>query len=166
MSGIRLEVGKTYLNRLGERVRIVSNDHDPYHPFDDDEGRCYCADGFYEIEGDSPEDLIAEAPELDEAPEDETCPGMEDLIASGGIGEVEGESSLGAMLLAIREQVMSELITDGWTPPGDEWLRLDQLQFQQYKDCDWHDCEHDEARRSWCGYGPESVRVRRKGGGK
>jgi len=61
---INLEVGKRYLNRLGEVVKIVGK-KDPlyiYYPYISDRGKDYQSNGIWLSEYGSMEDLIEEVP--------------------------------------------------------------------------------------------------------
>ena len=62
MKQLKLEVGKTYLNREGKRVKIVENTGDKRFPFDGDNYHSYTLDGHWMHGGDSELDLIADAP--------------------------------------------------------------------------------------------------------
>ena len=63
MKNLKLEVGKTYLNRKGERVKIVKDTGDNMLPFIGDNYHSYTPNGGYWPSGrESHLDLIAEAP--------------------------------------------------------------------------------------------------------
>lgn len=63
MKNLKLEVGKTYLNRKGERVKIVKDTGHRTFPFEGDNYHSYAADGGYWPSGkESVLDLVAEAP--------------------------------------------------------------------------------------------------------
>lgn len=62
MKNLKLEVGKTYLNRQGERVKIVDNNGHALFPFEGDNCLSYTLDGHWDLGRDSAFDLIAEAP--------------------------------------------------------------------------------------------------------
>lgn len=55
---MKIEVGKTYLNRRGRRVTIEGRSGSVY-PFDGDDGECYTPDGRFWTSGESPLDLVA-----------------------------------------------------------------------------------------------------------
>lgn len=64
MSNLKLEVGKTYLNRLGATVTVLECIEDPTFPYVDTEGLSYREDGGYYKEGESSRDLIEEVESL------------------------------------------------------------------------------------------------------
>ena len=76
---IQLEVGKTYLNRLGEKVTIISEDNDKDYPFNS-EYRSYTPDGHWLKEYDD-KDLVAEYIEPVQKPLLDINYLVEDLIA-------------------------------------------------------------------------------------
>jgi len=60
---LKLEVGKRYLNRMGEVVKIVRNERNPLHPlypYISDKGYSYLSNGKYCSSGENKEDLIKE----------------------------------------------------------------------------------------------------------
>lgn len=65
MKNLKLEVGKTYLNRLGERVKIVGDNGHEMFPFEGDNCLSYTLDGHWDHGRDLWLDLIAEAPASD-----------------------------------------------------------------------------------------------------
>jgi hypothetical protein len=60
---LQLEVGKTYLNKLGEVVTLVPCDGDYYYPFDGDGGFSYTPEGKRVFGCQSETDLISEVKE-------------------------------------------------------------------------------------------------------
>lgn len=65
MKNLKLEVGKIYLNRQGERVKVVKKTGDEMFPFGGDNYLSYTLHGGYWTSGrESHLDLIAEAPTL------------------------------------------------------------------------------------------------------
>lgn len=65
MKNLKLEVGKTYLNRKGERVKIVGDNGHEMFPFKGDDYLSYTLDGHWYGGRYSELDLIAEAPAAD-----------------------------------------------------------------------------------------------------
>lgn len=65
MSKLKLEVGKTYINRDGEFVKILYCDLKADFPFKGDDSCCYMLDGKWLGDDESDYDLIAEAPRDD-----------------------------------------------------------------------------------------------------
>src|SRR5690554_2524791 len=64
MSKIKLEVGKTYINREGEEVKITSCDGGYSHPYRGSDGQWYAENGKWGYDSQEfPADLIEEAPE-------------------------------------------------------------------------------------------------------
>lgn len=61
MKNLKLEVGKTYLNRNGERVKIVGDNGHEMFPFKGDNCLSYTLDGHWDFERGSVFDLVAEA---------------------------------------------------------------------------------------------------------
>lgn len=61
MKNLKLEVGKTYLTRHGEKVKIVGDNGHEMFPFKGDNCLSYTLDGHWDFERDSVFDLIAEA---------------------------------------------------------------------------------------------------------
>lgn len=65
MKQIKLEVGKTYVNRKGEKVKITSCDGGYYHPYQGSNGGWYAESGKRGCASkENPEDLIEEVPEI------------------------------------------------------------------------------------------------------
>ena len=62
MSEIKLEVGKAYLSRRGEEVRIVEKDSEYRYPYQGSNSKWYTGNGRY-WHKEHPEDLIEELPE-------------------------------------------------------------------------------------------------------
>lgn len=62
MKNLKLEVGKTYLTMVGERVKIVGDNGHEMFPFEGDNCLSYTLDGHWDYGRDSAFDLIAEAP--------------------------------------------------------------------------------------------------------
>lgn len=64
MSEIKLEVGKTYINRKGEEVGIVSKGNAADYPYRGSNGELYAESGRFDLDvGESEYDLIEEVPE-------------------------------------------------------------------------------------------------------
>lgn len=63
MSELKLEIGKTYLNRYGSRVTIQRRIDDPCYKFVDSNGETYKENGHYSDSAISKFDLIALAPD-------------------------------------------------------------------------------------------------------
>lgn len=64
LSSIKLELGKRYLNRVGEVVEIVEHTPNRIHEFWGDNGESYTESGvhdqFHEFEPPNPRDLVKE----------------------------------------------------------------------------------------------------------
>lgn len=61
MKELKLEVGKTYLDRENRKVKIIKNDGDVHYPFDGDNGHCYTSHGrIFLLVTESDHDLIYE----------------------------------------------------------------------------------------------------------
>lgn len=65
MKNLKLEVGKTYLTMVGERVKIVGDNGHEMFPFKGDNCLSYTLDGRWDFGRDSVFDIIAEAPTAD-----------------------------------------------------------------------------------------------------
>lgn len=61
MKNLKLEVGKTYLNRNGERVKIVGDNGHEMFPFEGDNCLSYTLDGHWDFGRDTVFDLVADA---------------------------------------------------------------------------------------------------------
>lgn len=63
MSELKLEVGKSYVNRRGDIVKIIDNDGHRTYPFNDKRGESYMPNGrSWSNRKDEPTDIISEAP--------------------------------------------------------------------------------------------------------
>lgn len=60
---IKLEVGKTYVTRAGEPVKILSEDGDMNYPFNGSDSSCYTPGGQYYGGGPCSLDLVSELQE-------------------------------------------------------------------------------------------------------
>lgn len=57
---LKLEVGKTYLDRAGNNVKITWGQEDPPYPFSSDTGFTFTSGGMWDLEAPSEHDLISE----------------------------------------------------------------------------------------------------------
>lgn len=64
MSEIKLQVGKTYRNREGEKIKIIGKNNQYRYPYQGDNGCWYAESGRFEYLTKSPKDLIEEVPEI------------------------------------------------------------------------------------------------------
>ena len=60
MKKLKLEVGKTYCNRRGEKVTIVEYDGDSEFPYKDSNDKWYTEDGSFFLFNESEIDLVCE----------------------------------------------------------------------------------------------------------
>ena len=64
MEQIKLQIGKTYLNRKGEEVEIIRKVGDRVFPYRGNDGSHYTESGRFRSQGGSSNDLIEEAPKF------------------------------------------------------------------------------------------------------
>lgn len=115
MKNLKLEVGKTYLNRKGERVKIVKDTGDKIFPFSGDNCFSYTLDGRYWYNWkDSAFDLIAEA----EAPPTFRAFKIPENTREISVNEMDGRIVIEfvpeAKELTERERIRTWLKAAGW----------------------------------------------------
>ena len=120
---IKLAVGKTYLNRRGEKVTIISNDGHKTFPFNC-ANSSYTPDGKYYILSDDEKDLVAEYIEPVQKPLLDINYLVEDLIAGkvfyteegNKVHMVNGKLLFDTKNLDLNKIVHVELYSHMWLP--------------------------------------------------
>ena len=64
---MKLEVGKTYSNRSGDKIKIIAYNPENRWPFIGHDGTDYTKDGWYGIHGVGAYDLVRPAPDMPDA---------------------------------------------------------------------------------------------------
>ena len=118
MKELKLEVGKTYVNRQGEEVKILFKETVPISLvyFEGDNGHCYNQDGSYY--GSNQEyDLIKEVEQTEDIPKLKSKTklyrsGSSTLAVTSGDNVVTLRESIGSMGYATDENEVEAILTD------------------------------------------------------
>lgn len=115
MKNLKLEVGKTYLTRHGENVKIVGDNGHEMFPFEGDNCLSYTLDGHWDFERDSVFDLIAEAPAADTEKRTFKIPeNTREISVNETDGRIVIEFVPEAPELTERERIRTWLKAAGW----------------------------------------------------
>lgn len=114
MKNLKLEVGKTYLNRQGWEVKIVGETGKEAFPFKGDDNLSYTLDGHWDCESESQLDLIAEAPAQPEKRTFKIPENTREISVNETDGRIVIEFVPEVPKLTERERIRAFLYQRGW----------------------------------------------------